>query len=182
MNPTTITGTKSPVDDSHAQFVAIYPLARRSAQVRTAAAVARATIAPADREDLVQEALTAAWRAIPSYDPSRGSMRTYVELVIASRFASLMRARRRQPIVEPLESYQPVGLNGISVLEFWTDFKRVLALLAERDRRLATLLMDHSPTEVSRALQVSRSTVYAGIRRIGTAFENAGFKPRGGRS
>jgi hypothetical protein len=50
--------------------------------------------------------------------------------------------------------------------------------LAERDRRLAALLVDHSPTEASRALRLSRSTVYEGIGRIRVAFENAGFGPR----
>jgi RNA polymerase sigma factor (sigma-70 family) len=170
------------LNESHAQFLAIYPLARRAAEVRTAAAVARATVVPADREDLAQEALVAVWRALPHYNPSRASLRTFVERVIATRFASLMRTRRRKPALEPLEHYQPVGLDGIPALEFRADFQLVSASLAERDRRLATLLLDHSPTEASRALRISRSTVYEGMRRIRTAFADAGFGPRGGRS
>ncbi len=182
MNRIPITGTESRVNKSHAQFMAVLPLAVRAAEVRTSAAVAQAQVAPADREDLNQEALVAVWRALPHYDPSRASLRTFVERVIATRFASLMRSRRRQPSFVPLEGHQPVGLDGIPVLEFRTDFQLVSESLAERDRRLATLLLDHSPTEASRVLRISRSTVYEGIRRIRTAFENAGFGPRGGRS
>ena len=142
-----------------------------------ASALARATVVPADRQDLEQEALVAVWRALPRYDPSRSGLRTFVELVVATRFVSLMRARQRQPKLEPLEDFHPVGLDGIPVLEFQTDFQRVSASLAERDRRLAALLLDHSPTEASRALRVSRSTVYEGIRRIRIAFAAAGLGP-----
>ena len=159
-------------------FSRAYPLARRAAAVRSAAAVAMASVQPADREDLEQEALVAVWRALTLFDPLRASLRTFVERVVATRFASVMRGRRRQPTLEPLESYQPVGLDGIPALEFHTDFQRVSASLAERDRRLANLLVDHSPTETSRALGISRSTVYEGIRRIRIAFEEAGLGPR----
>lgn len=160
-------------------FAHAYPMARPAAGVRSAAAVALATVVPSGREDLEQEELAAVWRALPRYDPSRASLRTFVERVVAARFASLMRARRWQPSLEPLEEYHLVGLGGIPVLEFRTDFQRVSASLAERDRRLSAFPLDHSPTEASRALRISRSTVYEGIRRIRIAFADAGFGPRG---
>ena len=163
---------------NESQFLAIYPLARRAAEVRAAVAVAQAWVVTADREDLEQEALVAVWRALPRYDPLRASLRTFVEWVVATRFASLMRARRRQPTLESLKDYQPLGLDGISVLEFQTDFQRVAASFSERDRRLANFLVDNTPTEASRALGISRSTVYEGIRRIRIAFGDAGFRPR----
>jgi DNA-directed RNA polymerase specialized sigma24 family protein len=181
MNRTPISKNEFQLDENHERFLTIDPLARRAAKVRAAAAVARAMVAPADREDVEQESLVAVWRALPHYDPSRASLRTFVERVVATRFASLMRVWRRQPALVPLEGHQPVGLDGIPVLEFRTDFQLVSESLAERDRRLATLLLDHSPTEASRALHISRSTVYQGIRRIRAAFEKAGFRPRAGR-
>jgi len=164
-----------------AAFRQAYPLALRSAQVRSAGAVVSGTVLLADREDWEQEALAAVWRALPRYDPSRASMRTYVERVIATRFASLGRARRCHPRLEPLEEHHSVGLDEIPMVEFRTDFHRVSASLAERDRRLAICLMDHSPTQAGRALGVSRSTIYEGIRRIRLAFEDAGFGPPAGR-
>jgi RNA polymerase sigma-70 factor, ECF subfamily len=159
-------------------FESAHPLALRSAQSRSRTAVARGAVPESEREDLEQEALVAVWRALPRYNPSRASLRTFVERVVATRLASFMRARRCRPVLEPLDDYQPVGLDGIPALEFRTDFQSVSASLAERDRRLAALLVDHSPTEASRALRLSRSTVYEGIGRIRVAFENAGFGPR----
>jgi RNA polymerase sigma factor (sigma-70 family) len=180
MNPTPIAGTESEVNESRAQFLDIYPLARRAAHMRSAVAVAVASVAPADREDWEQEALTAVWRALPRYDPSRASLRTFVERVVTSRFASLLRAHRSKPKLEPLEEYHSVGLDVIPEVEFRTDFHSVSTSLSERDRLLATLLVDHSPTEAGRALRIARSTVYEGIRRIRIAFGDAGFGLRGG--
>jgi RNA polymerase sigma factor (sigma-70 family) len=182
MSPTPLTGTEPRVNESGVQFLVIYPLARRAAHVRSAAAFAGTSVAQVDREDWEQEAMAAVWRALPRYDHSRASMRTYVEQVIATRFASLRRTRRCQPRFVPFEEHLSVGLDEIPMVEFRTDFYRVSASLAERDRRLAVCLMDHSPTEASRALGVSRSTIYEGIRRIRIAFRDAGFGPRGDRS
>lgn len=182
MNRTPIAETESLFNKRHAQFLAVLPLARRASEVRTSAAVAQANVEPADREDMNQEGLVAVWRALPRYDPSRASLRTFVERVLTTRFASLVRSRRRRRKLEPLVEHHSVGLDGIPGVEFRTDFHRVSASLAERDRRLATLLLDHSPTEASRVLHISRSTVYERIRRIRTAFEDAGFGRRRGRS
>lgn len=62
------------------------------------------------------------------------------------------------------------------------DIQRVLARLGEDDRRLALLLADHRPTEISRMLGVARSTVYARRARLRRAFLEAGYGPanRGG--
>jgi DNA-directed RNA polymerase specialized sigma24 family protein len=92
MNRTPIAERESRVNEGHAQFLAVYPVARRAAEVRTCAAVARTTVARADRENLEQEALLAVWRALPHYNPSRASLRTFVERVAANRIASLLRS------------------------------------------------------------------------------------------
>lgn len=165
-----------------AVFERAYPLALRSARVRSAAAVVCGAVLLADREDLEQEALAAVCKALQHYDPSRASVRTFVEKVVASRFASLLRSRRWQPALIPLEEQHLVGLDGIPAAEFRMDFLRVSASLAERDRRLAVFLLDHSPTEASRKLGISRSTVYERIRRIRVVFEMTGLGPRAGRA
>lgn len=162
------------------RFEDAYPLIRRAAGVRSAAAVKLAAVTP-DREDLEQEAFAAVWQALQHYDPSRASLRTFVERVVANRFASLMRAPHWKFKIERLEAHHLVGLDGIPAAEFRMDFETIAASLPEADRRLAAFLTDHSPTEASRDLRMPRSTVYERIRRIRTAFEGAGFKPAAGR-
>ncbi|MBM3745717.1 MAG: sigma-70 family RNA polymerase sigma factor [Acidobacteria bacterium] len=159
-------------------FQQAYPMALRAAQVRSAAAVATAGLPAHEREDLEQEALMAVWRALPQYDPSRACLRTFIERVIASRFASLLRARRRQLTLVPLDGQHLVTRDGIPVVEFRNDLQRVVGSLAERDRRLTLRLMEHTPTETSRSLGIARSTVYEHLRRIRTAFVDAGLGPQ----
>ena len=160
-------------------FAQAYPFARRAAAVRSAAATRMASLPSADRVDLEQEALVAVWRALPRYDPARASLRTFVEVVVASRLASLMRAHHRHPAPVQLEEYHQADGDQIPAIEFGMDFRFVSASLAELDRHLVAVLLDHSPTEASRALRVSRSTVYEGIHRIRATFANAGFGRRG---
>jgi RNA polymerase sigma-70 factor (ECF subfamily) len=161
-----------------AAFQQAYPMALRAARVRSAAAVATAGLPVDEREDLEQEALMGVWRALPRYDPSRASLRTFIERVIANRFASLLRARRRQPKVESLEGQYLGTRDGIPMVEFRNDLQRVVDSLPERDRRLIPCLMEYNPTEASRSLGIARSTVYERIRRIRMAFVGAGLSPQ----
>jgi RNA polymerase sigma-70 factor, ECF subfamily len=164
----------------HEQLLAqAFPLATRAARARSAAAVALGTITPADRDDLEQEALLAVWRALNRFDPSRASLRTFIERVVAFRLASLVRTARLHPIAEPIKEGHLIGLDGIPALQIRMDLQQVATSLRAADRQLAMLLMDRTPTEASRELGVSRSTVYERIRRIRSAFEDAGWGPRG---
>jgi RNA polymerase sigma factor (sigma-70 family) len=157
-------------------FLAAYSLACRAAAARSAAAAAGGVILAADREDMTQEAVVAVWQALPSYDASRSCLRTFVELIIASRFASSLRSRRRQLTFETLQDHQtPVAPDRIQAMELRMDIERTAASLADRDRDLAELLMDCGPTEASRAMRCSRAKVYAGINRIRTVFAQAGL-------
>ena len=90
-----------------ATFEQAYPIAARAARVRATAAVVSGAIPVADREDFEQEGLTACWRALPQFDPARASLRTFIERVIASRIASLVRAARRSPSHVPLNAAGP---------------------------------------------------------------------------
>ena len=127
----------------------------------------------------MQELLYVAWRALPRYDSSRASLRTYTERVIANRFVSLLRARRRELRLVPLEGQHLATRDGIPMVEFRNDLQRVVDSLAQRDRRLVLRLMELSPTEASRGLGIARSTVYTRIRCIRVVFQEAGLGPRG---
>jgi DNA-directed RNA polymerase specialized sigma24 family protein len=82
------------------------PMAMRAVRVRAAAAVATGRAAATDREDLEQEALLGLWVALRQYDPSRASVRTFVERVAEKRFASLLRRGRIPLVIESLDSHQ----------------------------------------------------------------------------
>ena len=160
----------------------VLPLALRAVQVRAAAAVASGRTPAADREDLEQEAFLGLWTALRRYDASRASLRTFLERVADKRFASLMRRRRGPLTVERLDGHPFATADGIPAVQFHVDFERVLAPLGDPDRKLALLLIDHGPTEISRMLGIARSTVYARMARIRRAFLEAGYGPaaRGG--
>jgi RNA polymerase sigma-70 factor (ECF subfamily) len=165
-----------------ALFEQAYPLVRRAVQVRAAAAVATGRATAADREDLEQEAFLGLWTALRRYDASRASLRTFLERVADKRFASLMRRRRSPVLIERFVGHRFATPNGIPAVQLHVDFERVLAPLGDPDRKLALLLIDHGPTEISRMLGIARSTVYARMARIRRAFLEAGYGPaaRGG--
>ena len=153
------------------------PLAMRAVRVRAAAAVATGRAAATDREDLEQEALLGLWVALRQYDPSRASVRTFVERVAEKRFASLLRRGRIPLVIESLDGHQFPTADGIPAVQFRVDFERVMTPLADSDRALALLLVDHGPTEISQILGVARSTVYARVARLRRAFLDAGYRP-----
>ena len=165
----------SPARDDHALFMAIYPILRRIAGVRSARALSKFSTAAVDRQDLEQETLTAMWKALPRYDAGRASMQTFLERVAGARIASLVRTERRQPRVESIDIAQPPAPDPVPALELRIDIRCVLAFLSVRDRELAALLMDHSPAEAGRMVGLARSTVYARIARLRSAFRAAGF-------
>ena len=162
-----------------ATFQETCPLARRITQVRATAAMLSGAIPEFEREDLEQEGLVACWRALPHFNPNRASLRTFIERVVAARIASLHRARHCQPRFEPLEDdHHFAGDAWTEEIELRADVHRALASLRDRDRRLALVLTEHAPTEASRIVGLARSTVYARIRHIRTAFTDAGLRPR----
>jgi DNA-directed RNA polymerase specialized sigma24 family protein len=89
-----------------------------------------------------QEAIVGLRRAFPSFDPSRSSLRTFVERVIVSRVTSVLRlqhAAKRKPVffdAPAVMEYEPIEVR--------VDVERVLAAVSD-DRRLACLLVDHTP-------------------------------------
>jgi RNA polymerase sigma factor (sigma-70 family) len=160
-----------------ATFLDAYPLALRSARVRSAAAVARGYIPPADREDLEQGAITNVWLALPRYDPARAGIRTFVEVVISHQFTSMLRTHWRVLEFENLVG-RCVGVDGgFREIETRIDVRRALANVTPFDRRVASSLTEYSVTETSQRLEVSRAEVYRAIGRLRRTLAEAGLSP-----
>ena len=165
-----------------ATFEQAYPIAARAAKVRATAAVVSGAILVADREDIEQEGLTACWLALPQFDPARASLRTFIERVIASRIASLMRAARRSPASVSLNAAGPQPVDSRAELqELHADIARLSSAFEFHDRQLTLLLLEHSPAEAGRMLGLPRSTVHDRILRLRRRFVAAGFVRNGGR-
>jgi len=163
-------------------FEQAYPIARRAAKVRATAAVASGAILVADREDFEQEGLTACWRALPQFNSGRASLRTFIERVVASRSASLVRTARRSPAFLPLNDIEPrAGNSETEMQQLYADVERLSFAFCGSDRQLILLLLEHSPAEAGRMLGLPRSTVHGRILRMRRSFVAAGFAPNGNR-
>jgi RNA polymerase sigma factor (sigma-70 family) len=154
-------------------FDLAYPLAQRAAKVRSSSVPRYGYF---DRDDLVQDAIAAVLAALDRYDEPRASLRTFVERVASNGIASTLRrarASKRTSIDDWPVAERPV--LSLSV-ELRLDMRRVLRTLEWRDRQVAHLLEEYSPTEIARALVTTRAAVYRSIDRIREAFVEGGFR------
>jgi RNA polymerase sigma factor (sigma-70 family) len=158
-----------------ATFQQAYPMAQRAVQVRSARA-ARNGWPSSDLEDLEQEGLARVWQALSKYDPSRAGLRTFIELVVSSRFASMLRSHRRRPTLESLDEQHLTVEGGFREVELRADVARALACVSPFDRAVAVSLVEHTVTETSCRMGVCRSVVYQAIGRLRTAFVAAGLR------
>jgi RNA polymerase sigma factor (sigma-70 family) len=161
-------------------FEDAYPLIRRAAGVRSAAAVSLRAIVPSDREDWEQEALVAVWRAVNRFDPARASLRTFVERVTANRITSLLRSTSSRREMDLQSACR------LTILDYRTELRldvgRVLRGVSMLDRRVAHHLAHYSTVEASRSLGLSRAKVYRSIGRLRDAFAAGGFASLAGGS
>jgi RNA polymerase sigma-70 factor (ECF subfamily) len=158
-----------------ALFLQACPFASRAAQVRAVMAIPRHP--DLEREDLEQDALLRLWLALIRFDPARASLRTFVERVVTSSVASLVRrttAKKRTKTTgcEPAAE----SLHLLVRVELRLDLHDLLGDLGSRDRRVAGLLMENSPAQVARTLRISRTAVYRSIDRIRAALLGGGYR------
>lgn len=99
--------------------------------VRVMWVLAGRLVGPEAREDVVQEALLTAWRRFSTYDPARGTPRTWLLVLVADRCRKHRRSSR--PTVELVD----VGVS--TDLEGHLDLSRAVAALPRRQRMAVEL-------------------------------------------
>ena len=159
-----------------ATFLEAYPIALRAAQVRAMAAVVAGAIPATDREDFEREGVVACLHALPRFDHTRASLRTFVERVVAARLASVLRRTRRSPELVPVDApcrFPVIGDDGQREVRMSID--GVLESLGAEDRELVGLLLEVSPAEASRELGIPRSTIHDRIQQLRRRFTQAGL-------
>lgn len=107
---------------------------------------------PADRDDVVQEALDRAWRRRSTFDPARGTPRAWLLAIVADQSRRVRRRRRRTPL--DVDAPVPPAERDI-------DLGRALARLAPRQRLAVDLhyFVGLRVIEVASAMGVAEGTV-----------------------
>jgi RNA polymerase sigma factor (sigma-70 family) len=109
----------------------------------------------ADRDDIVQEALTAAWRKRTSYDESRGTPRAWLLAIVADQSRKSWRQHRYIALADDANSYTDVTVDF--------DLERAIGTLARRQRLAVELhyFLDLPIAEVAAVMGCSAGTVKA---------------------
>ncbi len=157
-------------------FEDAYPIIRRVAGARAADVAKMCGLLNDERCDLEQEAVFQVWRKLARFDPTRSSLKTFIERIVANQMASSIRRRRalkRQ--VQPDERARShVDCEADSV-NLRIDVLRVLDGLRPDERDICQMLADHSAVDVSRRAGISRATIYRMIGHLRVAFTEAGL-------
>ena len=110
-----------------------------------------------DADDVVQDALARAWVKRGSFDPARGTARSWLLAIVADRARRRWRRRPRPVLAEPREVAGPDG-RGV-------DLRRAIATLPERQRTTVYLhyYLDLPVREVAQVLGCAEGTVKSAL-------------------
>lgn len=127
-------------------------------------------VGDSDADDVVQEALSRAWRRRSTYDAARGEPLPWLLAVVRDR-ARRHRSRRRHDLpfiegVEPVEPVQPVDMAARD-----PDLERAVTRLAPRQREVVELyyFVDLDVATIAAALGCAPGTVRATLHHARAA-------------
>lgn len=123
-----------------------------------------------EAEDVVQEVFLSAWKSRATFDPGRGTARTWILSMVRNRSIDVIRARKRQPVM-PLDpdvdfpNDDDVSGEAISRTE-GAVVRNSLAHLPPQQREVIELayFRGMSHTEISNSLGLPMGTVKGRIR------------------
>ena len=109
---------------------------------------------PSERDDVVQESLTRAWRKRDQFDPARGSARSWLLAIVADRSRRTWR-RRRPPAIAPSAGFVE-GPKDVNI-----DLERAVAKLPPRMRLAVDCVyfVDLTIADTALVMRVSEGTV-----------------------
>lgn len=110
-----------------------------------------------DADDVLQEALAAAWRKRSQFDPARGTARSWLLAIVADQ--SRKNARRRRPLLMHHLPEPPAEAGAANESAF--DLTRALDALTERQRLAVSLFyyLDLPVPEIAQIMACSTGTV-----------------------
>lgn len=117
--------------------------------------LARRSVDESDWEDVLQEALSAAWRKRAQFDPARGTARNWLLAIVADQSFKSRRRRRPVLVADPVERPVP---GADSSEQF--DLDAALAGLTQRQRLAVSLryYLALPVTDVAQVLGCSEGT------------------------
>lgn len=129
-------------------------------------------------EEITQDVFLALWRKAASFDPTRGSLRTWLLGITHHRILDELRSRARRPTGMPAEDLDLSAQDPLPDELVWREYQRrsieaALAALPDAQRRALRLayFSDLSHEAVADALQVplgtAKTRIRSGLRRLG---------------
>ncbi len=114
----------------------------------------------AERDDVVQDALTAAWRKLAQYDTTRGTPRNWLLAIVADQAGKTRHRRRRldDEVIDQPHAGRPHTDQPADV-----DLERAIRRLAGRQRLAVALhyFLDLPVPEVAQIMNCAEGTVKA---------------------
>jgi RNA polymerase sigma-70 factor (ECF subfamily) len=134
-----------------------------------------------DAEDVVQDAFLAVWRALDTYDPDRGSVRTWLLSIVRNRALDVLRSRRIHPTTSlDLDLFLPDETDVARIAQARVDGRRARTALSElpaEQRKtiemayLAGLSHSEIATRTEQPLGTIKGRVRLGLQRLRVMLE-----------
>jgi RNA polymerase sigma factor (sigma-70 family) len=143
---------------------------------------------PTDADDLEQDIAVHVWTRLERYDRSKADRAVFVRMLVGHAAATALRDRTRRVRRAPpalaralwdgdahAEPVDPRAARREAATALALDVADVLDALPRKLRRVAEALKTHSVAAAARHLGVSRAAVYATLKELRRAFEDAGL-------
>ncbi|WP_375498623.1 RNA polymerase sigma factor [uncultured Jatrophihabitans sp.] len=110
----------------------------------------------AEWEDVAQDALALAWRRFDSFDPARGTARTWLLMLVHDQAGKSVRRRRPH-----LQLTDVSAVNPHPAWELRVDLQRAIAELTDRQRAVVELhyFLDLPVSDIAAVLGIAVGTV-----------------------